>query len=401
MNTAFCIGIEGVGMRQSLAVLASRQGKILSAVRQTGEPISLHTTPRDLLPHRILHLLHTVLNRAKLELNDLARCTVCIGLTGVTFKYDRVVDLPEILNPLELGIANLICTGDAEIVFAAYAQTEQGSLVLSHSGSTAYVVGKKAGELKHFRYGGWGPAFGDEGSAYALGRATLRAIGSEYDSGASPSLLWYEVHDWLMNPDPTISTWSDGSEHWKLLLDKFHQCKVDGIDPRTLLFHFAHSIRQHGIPGTCLAEEGAEVWRKIAAGLATPLLRAFNKRDETAETIVENAITALAAQHAAACNVAKKQGYSVIEPIVYAGGILSHHPVLRERLTDKLQHHVKTKFVPVTIESSMALRPVLGALLFALGDSKQELLKLPEVSIIETVRSESRLTAFERELKND
>ena len=401
MKIDYCIGIEGVGMRKSVAVLSTRQGKILSASRLMGEPISFHTTPRDLLKSRILSLLRSVLYKADLHLSDLSRCNVCIGLTGVTFKYDRVIDLPDLLKPLDLKIANPLFTGDAEIIFAAYAQKEHGSLVLSHSGSTGYVVDKKNGALQHFRYGGWGPAFGDEGSGYAIGRAALRAIGREYDSGLQPSLLWKEVQEWLTNPDTTISAWHDGSKHWELVLDSFHRSNIPGIDPRTLLFHFAHSVRQHGIAGTCLAEEGGEVWRKIAAGIAIPLFQAFSKGDKTVEAIIDQAVADLAYQHKEACKVAKLNGYTNLLPIVYAGGVLSYNTIMRDKLTNSLQKLIKTEFVPITNKNPKALRPVLGALLFALGESEQERLRLPNINVIETVRVESQQYKFREELYND
>ena len=122
------IGIEGVSMRTSVAVLAEADGTILSAAR-IPDPITLHTTPRDLLRARLNQLLNKVLQNAGHSLRDLKDCTVCIGMSGVTFTHDREVVLPNLFRQFKLQ-ATLICTGDAEIAFASHTRQSHGSAII-------------------------------------------------------------------------------------------------------------------------------------------------------------------------------------------------------------------------------------------------------------------------------
>jgi len=170
---ALFIGVEGVGMSFSVAVSADETGTVLSSVRLEGAPISLHTTDRRELRSRLAELLRTVCERAEATLEQQRNATVCLGLTGVTFPYDSLIDLPDEFDKMERPVRRLICTGDAEIVFASHAKCDHGSAIVCHMGSTAYVVAGK----RRVRYGGWGPVLGDEGSGYWMGRAALRAIG--------------------------------------------------------------------------------------------------------------------------------------------------------------------------------------------------------------------------------
>jgi len=135
------IGIEGVGMRHSTAVMADETGKVVSSHR-IAEPISLHTNPRPILQDRLTRLITQVLRNGGYSLANLPSATVCIGLTGVTFKYHRQLTVPELFRTWGLECHNLIVTGDVEIAFVSHAKSLSGSAVLCHSGCTAYVIAK-------------------------------------------------------------------------------------------------------------------------------------------------------------------------------------------------------------------------------------------------------------------
>ena len=123
------IGIEGVGMRQSVAVAADKTGKIVGAVRLP-EPLSLTSMARESLKFNLPELLRTLCHHKGLDrtLNDLSQCTVCIGMTGVTFLYDRDNELRKFLcDEMEINIGKLICTGDPQIIFASHAISNTGS----------------------------------------------------------------------------------------------------------------------------------------------------------------------------------------------------------------------------------------------------------------------------------
>ena len=74
---------------------------------------------------------------------------------------------------------------DTEAALWAALGESDGLVVLSGTGS--FVRGKNDG--KELLVGGWGYAFGDEGSGYALGIAALRHAASVFDSGACDDQL--------------------------------------------------------------------------------------------------------------------------------------------------------------------------------------------------------------------
>lgn len=61
-----------------------------------------------------------------------------------------------------------------------------GVVVLAGTGSAAYAEDE---EGLHFRVGGWGSDFGDEGSAYALARMGLQAASKSLDGRGRPTIL--------------------------------------------------------------------------------------------------------------------------------------------------------------------------------------------------------------------
>ncbi len=71
---------------------------------------------------------------------------------------------------------------------------EPGVLVLSGTGAAFYGV---TADGRHAKAGGWGPAFGDEGSAYWIGQMVLHAASSAYDGRRPATLLISMICDAL------------------------------------------------------------------------------------------------------------------------------------------------------------------------------------------------------------
>src|SRR4051812_27922490 len=95
------MGIEGMGARYCVGAVADEQGYILSAER-SDLPISLHTTPRQVLRPRLVRLIRKVLSPLRLPLTDVRKMTVCVGLSGTTFPYNAERDVPRIFDELNL-----------------------------------------------------------------------------------------------------------------------------------------------------------------------------------------------------------------------------------------------------------------------------------------------------------
>jgi N-acetylglucosamine kinase-like BadF-type ATPase len=388
----YYVGIEGFCMRHSVGVLALQNGRIRSSVRQPFT-MSLHTTDASTLASRVSQLLFELYRRAHLPMSALDESAVCLSLSGVTFSYDRLALLPRVLADAELSFGRLICTGDAEVTFASHAQCSQGSLVLSHCGSTAYAVGIRDGGLRHYRFGGWGPAIGDDGSGFWIGREALRAVSVESDAHLPDSILWQEMRSWLDSPTRGATAWADASQRWKLLSREYLEANPPNRDPRTLLFALAHQIA---------VRDTDDTWRKTVAGLAIPVMNALKREDPSAVDIVDRAVGHLAAQHAGACDVGRKlAGLDTFLPLVLCGGVLNHNKVVRDKLCVRLSEQLRQEITPVLSSDERTMRPALGALMFALGDSTTHGLQLPSPEVIEQLQREHRVPSYHVDLKND
>jgi N-acetylglucosamine kinase-like BadF-type ATPase len=399
------MGIEGIAMRHCVGVLSNDSGHIISAKRLLGQSISLHTTNRTRLRTILCQLIKTVFEIANMHVNLIADTTLCIGLTGATFSYDREVDLPNEFEQMEFGFKKIICTGDAEIIFASHTQDMNGSAIICHCGSTAYHVNTINGEIRHIRYGGWGPALGDEGSAYFMGKEVLRAIGDEHDRRQiEKSTLWTEVNKWLFKPDTSEYAWHIGSIKWAEINNKFNiwlnNTKTQH-DPRTLIFYFSHIVNSLDESGYKF--KGVELWRRIASGLSIPLMSAYAKGDKNAVAIIDKSIKELVQQHKNAIDIARTKGWAgKIDPIVLYGGIINHNPSFTKKLKEKMCEAYSGDLKFITNKDQNTMRPVCGALLYALNEeSKTNEMRLPNKNIINNVLRTHRQYKFERDLYND
>jgi len=61
------------------------------------------------------------------------------------------------------------------------------------------------------------------------------------------SALWDKLRDWLTNPTPPLKPWRIGSKHWQIACEEILTDPSHKIDPRTILYHFAHVLQQQGV----------------------------------------------------------------------------------------------------------------------------------------------------------
>ena len=86
----------------------------------------------------------------------------------------------------ELGIAHVTVDSDARIAHAAAFGTGPGVVVVAGTGSQCLAIGEGG---RRVRVGGWGPAFGDEGSAYWIAASAIRSALRTLDAGRTSPLL--------------------------------------------------------------------------------------------------------------------------------------------------------------------------------------------------------------------
>lgn len=380
------VGIEGIGARQSVAVCADEHGRILAHCRLFGEPLTLNATDRRTLRSRLCRLLREITKQLGLTLTDLAQCVVCVGLSGVTCALEAHEELLDELQQLEIAFRKLIVTGDAEIVLVSHAQSLTGSVILCGTDCAAYVSSGTAG----VRVGGWGTSIGDEGSGYWIGDETIRAIVEECDAGTDPSILWREVESWLTDPAPVrdYPEWQLASIIW--LEHRQRQARTGRAnDPRATFLRFASSM----------SIKYFWEWRAIVSALAIPTMSAWNKADGLATRIMGEAASHLAAKYR--CARKRLGADSQPWPLVIYGGALTHHPDFSERVISQLGEGEPFPQTILTPRAEGTMRPVCGALLYALGESRTGELRLPVEEVVHTLREKQSALHREGELKND
>ena len=105
--------------------------------------------------------------------------SACFGMTGETEIKEQV--LQRIVPTRHLSVVH-----DSVNALVGATGGEPGVIVIAGTGSVLRGINAEGRELL---VGGWGHLFGDEGSAYAIGREAVRVALAEFDQIGSPSKL--------------------------------------------------------------------------------------------------------------------------------------------------------------------------------------------------------------------
>lgn len=204
---------------------------------------------------------------------------VCAGAAGV--------DTPEQAARIAAVLADALPTAavrvvhDSELLLAA-AGSGTGIALIAGTGSVAW--GRTA-DGRQARAGGWGYVLGDDGSGYGIARAAVRHVLGRVDAGVAPD---------------------------RLSLRLAAACGLDR--PGLLLDHF------YALPERRYWAERSRVVVELA-----------EDGDPAAAAIVARAADALAELVELVALRLASAG-----PVVLAGGVLVHQPVLRRLLADRL-----------------------------------------------------------------
>jgi N-acetylglucosamine kinase-like BadF-type ATPase len=109
------------------------------------------------------------------------------GLAGVDYNGVGAHEMEALLR--SFGFDHLTINGDMVIAHAGALGARAGVVALAGTGSAILGVGA-AGE--RVKVGGWGPVYGDEGSAYRIGQMALRAAARAFD-GRGPATALTEA----------------------------------------------------------------------------------------------------------------------------------------------------------------------------------------------------------------
>lgn len=175
----FWLGVDGGGTN-CRAALADTTGKILG----TGQAAAANLI-RVGLDAAVAHIQQAVNEACGQAGISVAQTTgACFGLAGVGNPQHHATMLTAL--HAALPIKHLLLETDARIALAGATDLQPGVVVIAGTGSIACGINARGAFA---RAGGWGPAMGDEGSGYYIGRRALAAVVMAYDErGAATSL---------------------------------------------------------------------------------------------------------------------------------------------------------------------------------------------------------------------
>ncbi len=278
--------------------------RILARVH--GGSIKILRVPPEQARNTLRALVTDVAERARIPLDRIA--AACVGISG--FSVPAVQSwLRTALG--ELVVAPLVVCGDDEIALDAAFPGQSGVLIIAGTGSNAIA---RTSTGQRVNVGGWGPALGDEGSAYWIGQQALRAALRAWDRGEPALLLRRVAEDW------------QAADMWQIV-ERAHA--VPPPDFAALA----------PIVNAC-AEQGDRVCLEVlaAAGqeLAEAAALAFVKmRDLESET-------------------------SMVPSIAFTGSVLRSSSIVREQMIESLRRALPTVYILPD-----AVDPIMGAVLIA------------------------------------
>ncbi|GIP38772.1 N-acetylmuramic acid/N-acetylglucosamine kinase [Paenibacillus sp. J31TS4] len=270
------IGIDGGGTKTEAVALGDREERLCSLTgpstnpRALGFPVALR---------QLAELLDDTLARP--ELGGAPCGGLCLGLAGVGLPEER----QQVLTMLEQfqqerGLSFPVwITNDAEIGLMGALGKEAGMIAVSGTGSILYGL---TPEGQSCRVGGWGHLLGDEGSGYAIGLASIKAVMRSYDGVLPPTRLTGLI------------------------------CEAYGFEDITGLKDYIYK---------------EDIKKKDIAAFARLCIEAAEAGDETASQILETAALELADQ---AITLVNKNLWFVTADLVMTGSIFGHAVPFRE-----------------------------------------------------------------------
>jgi N-acetylglucosamine kinase-like BadF-type ATPase len=165
------LAIDGGGSRTRCLAI-DKNGQVVS--KSESGPSNHLLVAREVVRRSLDEAIAQTLALGQLHRDDI----VCLsaGLAGVDFDGADAPVMEALLR--ELGFTQTVINGDMVIAHAGAFGANEGVMALAGTGST--ILGIGAGG-KRAKIGGWGPVYGDEGSAYRIGQMSLRAAARNYD----------------------------------------------------------------------------------------------------------------------------------------------------------------------------------------------------------------------------
>lgn len=175
-------GIDG-GQSSTRAVLTNEHGQLLGIGQ--GGPL-IHLSMEGGSQQFVLSIRQAVEDACQAAKHLLPSIDgMVVGATGIFEDSVEASTATQLLETAQLARTTFVCS-DALIALYGCHSGQPGIMVISGTGTIGYGM-DQSGQLA--RAGGWGWPLGDAGSAYAIGRAGLRAALFAYDGLANATGL--------------------------------------------------------------------------------------------------------------------------------------------------------------------------------------------------------------------
>ena len=168
----FVAGIDGGGTKTTLLCWSIKGDEIQE---KTFGAFNINSIGED--------AFKLLLNEISAELSSLGKCLhLVIGAAGISNnRMSAIAD--EVFSGFNIPYT---LVGDHVIALEGAHEGKEGLAVIAGTGSICFGKGSD-GTIE--RTGGWGHIIGDEGSAYALGRDSLKAIAEDIDGCGGKTVL--------------------------------------------------------------------------------------------------------------------------------------------------------------------------------------------------------------------
>ncbi len=186
-------GIDGGGSKTRAVVTDLSFDPIGKAERGPSNPLQIGA---EAAAEAVMDALDAACRAAHLHRDTLA--AVGIGLAGVRHPRHHRAMQRALEERWGEGPPWLLVP-DAEIALMGATAGEPGVVVIAGTGSVACGMNAR-GETA--TSGGWGPAFGDEGSGTDIARRALMAAAADFDGRGEPTALTPEICRWFHITNP-------------------------------------------------------------------------------------------------------------------------------------------------------------------------------------------------------
>ncbi len=310
MSEPLLLGIDGGGT-STAAWLADAEGRVLG--RGEAGPSNVKAVGPKAAFEALVASTSAAFAQAGKDRQPIE--VACLGLAGFDRPEDKTV--LEAWNREVFRAGRLLLVNDGDLVVAAGTPEGWGIGLIAGTGSIAVGIGPDG---RKSRAGGWGHIFGDEGSAYSVAIAGLRATAHRADGRMAPT--------------------ASGSDSLTARL-----CRSLGATEPARLITLVY---------------GLGLDRAAIASLAPAVVESARDGDPAAREILQVAAQGLAEMVDAAI---RSTGLAEVEkvPLAVAGGFLLGCPMLRRMLLDRLASIAPSRqVVPREVPD-----PVAGAIILA------------------------------------